>query len=40
MIKSFEKLHDHCYFTGKYRGGAYGICNLKFNVPDEKLAVL
>ena len=40
MIKSFEKLYDHCHFTGKYRGGAYSICNLKFNVPNEKLAVL
>ena len=28
-------VRDHCYYTGKYRGAAHSICNLKFNVPNE-----
>ena len=29
------KDRDHCLYTGKYKGAAHGICNLKFNVPNE-----
>ena len=25
----------HCHYTGKYRGAAHSICNLKFNVSNE-----
>ena len=32
---NYRKLRDHCYYTGKYRDAALGICNLKFNMPDE-----
>ena len=28
---NYRKVRDHCYFTGKYRGTAHSICNLKFN---------
>ena len=33
--KHYQKVRDHCHYTGKYRGAAYSICNLKFNVPNE-----
>ena len=33
--KNYWKVRDHCHYTGKYRGAAHSICNLKFNVPNE-----
>ena len=33
--KNYRKNRDHCHYTGKYRGAAHSICNLKFNVPNE-----
>ena len=33
--KNCRKVRDHRHFTGKYRGAAYSICNLKFNLPNE-----
>ena len=30
-----QKVRDHCHYTGKYRGTARSICNLKFNVLNE-----
>ena len=32
---NYQKVRDHCHYTGKYRGAAHSICNLKFNVPNE-----
>ena len=32
---NYWKLRGHCHYTGKYRGAAHSICNLKFNVPNE-----
>ena len=34
---NYRKVRDHCHYTGKYRGPAHSICNLKFNVPNESL---
>ena len=35
IIKIITKLKDHCYYTGKCRGAAYSICNLKYSVSKE-----
>ena len=34
MIKK-NKVRDHCHYTGKYRGAAHNICNLRYKVPKE-----
>ena len=28
--KKYYKVRDHCHYTGKYRGAAYNICNLRY----------
>ena len=30
--KNYPKVRDHCHYSGKYRGTAYCICNLRFNM--------
>ena len=30
-----NKVRDHCHYTGKYRGAAHNICNLRYKVPKE-----
>ena len=37
--KSYRKRKDHCHLTGKYRGAADSIFNLRFNVLNEIPAV-
>ena len=29
------KVRDHCHNTGKYRGAAHSICNLRYKVVKE-----
>ena len=31
--KEFNKVKDHCHFTGKYRGAAHNMCNLRYKIP-------
>ena len=33
--KNYIKVRDHCHYTGKYRGAAHKICNLRYNTPNE-----
>ena len=33
--KKHHKVRDHCHYTGKYRGAAHNICNLRYKVPIE-----
>ena len=33
--KKHHKIRDHCHYTGKYRGAANNICNLRHKVPKE-----
>ena len=37
--KNYRKVRDHVHHTGKYRGAAHSIYNLKFYVPNEILVV-
>ena len=37
--KNYQKIRDHCHFTGKYRDAAHSICNLRFDVPKRILVV-
>ena len=32
-LKSTQKVKVHCYYTGKFRGAAHSICNLRYKVP-------
>ena len=34
-IKKYHKVKDHCHYTGKYRGAAHDICNLRYKIPKE-----
>ena len=33
--KKNYKVRDHCHYTGKYRGAAHNICNLRYKLPKE-----
>ena len=33
--KKHHKGKDHCHYTGKYRGVAHNICNLRYKIPKE-----
>ena len=33
--KKHHKVKDHCHYTGKYRGAAYKICNLRYRIPKK-----
>ena len=29
-LKNYRKVRDHCHYTGKYRGAAHSICDLRY----------
>ena len=33
--KKNYKVRDHCHYTGKYKGAAHNVCNLRYKVPKE-----
>ena len=35
LNKEYFKVKDHCHYTGKYRGAAHNICNLRYKTPKE-----
>ena len=37
--KKYYKVRDNCHYTGKYRGAAHNICNLRYKIPREIPAV-
>ena len=34
-FKLYQKVRNHCHFTGKIRGAAHSICNLRYKIPQE-----
>ena len=38
-FKLYHKVKDHCHYTGKFRGAAHSICNLRCKTPKEIPAV-
>ena len=33
--KKYQKVKDYCHYTGKTRGAAHDICNLRYKTPKE-----
>ena len=33
--KKYHKVKYYCHYTGKYRGAAHDICNLRYKTPKE-----
>ena len=35
LIKMRKKVRDNCHYTGKFRGAAQNICNLRYKIFNE-----
>ena len=38
-FKIYQKVRDHCPYTGKFRRAAYSICNLNYKLPPQDILV-
>ena len=34
-----KRVRDHCHITGKYRGSAHNVCNLKLRLDSESIKI-
>ena len=34
-FKLYQKVRDHCHYTGKFRGVAHSISNLRYKIPQK-----
>ena len=34
-FKIYQNVRDLCHYTGKLRGAAHSICNLRYKIPRE-----
>ena len=30
--KKYHKVKEHCHYTGKHRGAAHDVCNLRYKI--------
>ena len=37
--ENYRIVRDHCHLTGKYRGAAHNMCNLKFRLPGKEVSL-
>ena len=37
--KKYHKVRDHWHYTGKYRGAAHSVCNLRYKALNKILIV-
>ena len=35
ISEKHERVYDHCYCTGKFRGAEHNVCSLVYNKPNE-----
>ena len=38
-FKIYQKVRDHCHYTGKFRRAAYSICELNYKLPPQEIPV-
>ena len=39
-FKIYQKVRDHCHYTGKFRGAAHNTCNLRYKIPKMALHMI
>ena len=38
--KKYYKVRYHCHYTGKFRGAAHNVCNLRYKTPKKKITAV